>query len=74
MPNALLNTSKIAHLTTIHQLSTLNLLAWFIFLVGKTELAKQVARYLHKDNKKVHEAKSGYIIFISIEIKLIIED
>lgn len=23
-------------------------------LVGKTELAKQVARYLHKDNKKVH--------------------
>lgn len=26
------------------------------FLAGKTELAKQVARYLHKDNKKVHQA------------------
>ena len=65
MPNALLNTSKIiAHLTTIHQLSTLNLFASFIFLVGKTELAKQVARYLHKDNKKVHQAKSGYILSV----------
>ena len=26
---------------------------WLFFPVGKTELAKQVARYLHKDNKKV---------------------
>ena len=29
----------------------------FLFngIVGKTELAKQVARYLHKDNKKVQD-------------------
>ena len=26
---------------------------YYFILVGKTELAKQVARYLHKDNKKV---------------------
>ena len=27
----------------------------YFLVVGKTELAKQVARYLHKDNKKVNK-------------------
>ena len=27
----------------------------FCFTAGKTELAKQVAGYLHKDNKKVND-------------------
>lgn len=40
--------------------------SFLIFLlVGKTELAKQVARYLHKDNKKVQLGTPPYFSLLS---------
>jgi len=37
------------------------------YWTGKTELAKQVARYLHKDNKKVNATCSVCRIYVMEE-------
>ena len=36
--------------------------AAFCFTAGKTELAKQVARHLHKDNDKVNDLSQKFVL------------
>ena len=45
--------------------------AAFCFTAGKTELAKQVARYIHKDKKKVNNlSPNSFFLNIHTATKL----